>query len=102
MEKEIELTDQLINELFKYIESKQVKGIIGKRSEHVIILFSEPSLAPGSSDKEGFCKSLFDYFTKMDQPSVFKMGISSSRSLIEDASKLYKESAFVPVLHSFP
>lgn len=92
MKEKIELTDQLINDLFKYLESKQVKGIIGKKSEHVIILFSEPSLAPSYSDKESFCKSLFDYFTKIDHPSLFKMGVSSSRSLIEDASNLYKES----------
>jgi sugar diacid utilization regulator len=92
MKEKIEFTDQLMNDLFKYLETKQVKGIIGKKSDDVIILFSEPSLATGYTDKESFCKSLFDYCTKIYYPALFKMGISSSKSLIEDASKLYKES----------
>jgi PucR family transcriptional regulator, purine catabolism regulatory protein len=92
MKEKIEYTDQLMNDLFKYLETKQVKGIIGKKSDDVIILFSEPSLATSHSDKESFCKSLFDYCTKIYHPSIFNMGVSSSKSLIEDASKLYKES----------
>jgi sugar diacid utilization regulator len=93
MKEKIEFTDQLMNDLFKYLEMKQVKGIIGKESDDVIILVSESSLATCHSDKESFCKSLFDYYTKIYQPSIFNMGVSSSKSLIEDASKLYKESA---------
>jgi sugar diacid utilization regulator len=92
MKEKIEFTDQLMNDIFKYLEAKQVKGIIGKKTDDVIILFSEPSLASSYSNKEDFCKSLIDYCITIDQPSLLRMGVSSSKSLIEDASKLYKES----------
>jgi sugar diacid utilization regulator len=92
MKEKIEFTDQLMNDIFKYLETKQVKGIIGKKSDEVIILFSEPSLASSHSCKEDFCRNLFDYCTNTYQPSLLMIGVSSSKSSIEDAPKLYKES----------
>ena len=92
MEEEIEFNDQFMNDLFKFLQSKNVKGLLGKRSGDVIILFSDSSLEKRHLEKESFCKQLMDYCTGKYPHFSFEMGVSSSYSSLEDAPQLYEES----------
>lgn len=91
-EEEIEFNDQFMNDLNKFFQSVQVKGLIGQKSGAIISLFSESALLNRHLDKETFCKRLFDYCSEKYPHHVFEMGVSSSYTSLEEAPQLYVES----------
>lgn len=89
---EIEFNEQLINDLFKFLQGKQIKGLLGQKSGSVMMLLSEKSLVNCYMEKESFCRKLFDFCMEKYSSASLKMGVSASYSSLEEASLLLDES----------
>ncbi|MED0701416.1 XylR N-terminal domain-containing protein [Aeribacillus composti] len=91
VEEEMGFNDDLINDISIFIKNQGLNALFGQKSGKVIILLSECLLLKNKMNKENFCKSLIDYCSNKYPQYLFKVGISSNTSSIEEASQLYEE-----------
>mgnify|MGYP001241921645 CR=1 FL=1 len=91
VEEEMGFNDDLINDISIFIKNRGLNALFGQKSGKVIILLSECLLLKNKMNKENFCKSLIDYCSNKYPQYLFKVGISSNTSSIEEASQLYEE-----------
>ncbi|MDR9797104.1 XylR N-terminal domain-containing protein [Aeribacillus pallidus] len=91
VEEEMGFNDDLINDISIFMKNQGLNALFGQKSGKVIILLSECLLLKNKMNKENFCKSLIDYCSNKYPQYLFKVGISSNTSSIEEASQLYEE-----------
>lgn len=91
VEEEMGFNDDLINDISIFMKNRGLNALFGQKSGKVIILLSECLLLKNKMNKENFCKSLIDYCSNKYPQYLFKVGISSNTSSIEEASQLYEE-----------
>lgn len=91
VEEEMGFNDDLINDISIFMKNQGLNALFGQKSGKVIILLSECLLLKNKMNKENFCKSLIDYCSSKYPQYLFKVGISSNTSSIEEASQLYEE-----------
>lgn len=89
---DIEFNDQFVNDLLTFFKNKQVNGLVGQKSENILVLLSEAIVLKSKWIKESFSQQLLTYCSKRYPQFVFTLGVSSSSPLIEEAASLYDES----------